>query len=193
MYWVSVFTGDRRVCRRRRGGAGHVDRRRLRRPGLGRAARDRAIFVVTLVNLRGARSAGELQVVTTLIKLLPLIAVMLVLVFRVGSGGAPAEPLAPVANRRQLDRRRARAHPVLADRLRSRGRAGRKTRDPERDRSAGDHLAEPAFTALIYFLSCTAAVLLSCRCVSGRIERAPFADAIAPDAGAGSRTRLSQR
>lgn len=54
-----------------------------------------AILALTLVNLRGARSAGTLQVIATLIKIVPLLLVVLLVFGRLGTG-QPLEPLADV-------------------------------------------------------------------------------------------------
>jgi APA family basic amino acid/polyamine antiporter len=45
-----------------------------------------AIWLFTLINMRGARSAGVVQLVTTVLKLLPLIAVVVVAAISFGSG-----------------------------------------------------------------------------------------------------------
>src|SRR5439155_4905874 len=54
-----------------------------------------SILLLMLVNLRGARSAGALQIVTTLIKLTPLLAVLALVLAHLGTGRA-LEPLAGV-------------------------------------------------------------------------------------------------
>lgn len=56
------------------------------------------LWLMTLVNLGGARNAGRFQVVTTLLKLLPLIAVVLILAGLMAKGGGQfrAYPHAPV-------------------------------------------------------------------------------------------------
>lgn len=54
-----------------------------------------AILALTLVNMRGARSAGTLQVISTLIKIIPLLLVVLLVFGRLGTG-QPLEPLADV-------------------------------------------------------------------------------------------------
>ncbi|MDQ2878148.1 MAG: amino acid permease [Pseudomonadota bacterium] len=46
-----------------------------------------AIWLITLLNLGGARGAGRFQVLTTLLKLLPLVAVVVILIGLVASGG----------------------------------------------------------------------------------------------------------
>lgn len=53
------------------------------------------IALLLVINLSGVRSAGQVQVITTLIKIVPLLAVVLLLAGRV-AGGEPVEPLAPV-------------------------------------------------------------------------------------------------
>ncbi len=53
-----------------------------------------AVWILALVNMRGARSAGAVQLVTTVLKLLPLIAVVLVAAFLFGRGDQAAA-LAP--------------------------------------------------------------------------------------------------
>ena len=54
-----------------------------------------AIVILTLVNLTGARSAGRVQVLATLIKIVPLLLVVLLVLMRL-LGGEPLEPLAAV-------------------------------------------------------------------------------------------------
>ena len=111
MYWVSVFTSTAGIAVAF-GGAASATLGGLAGPAWVVPLAVGAIFVVTAINLRGVHSAGEFQVVTTLIKLLPLLAVMLVLAFRVGSG-RPTEALVANANRPQRDRVRECADSVF--------------------------------------------------------------------------------
>lgn len=53
------------------------------------------IAILLAVNLSGVRSAGNVQVITTLIKIIPLVAVVLLVLGRATSG-QPLEPLEPV-------------------------------------------------------------------------------------------------
>ncbi len=53
------------------------------------------IAILFAINASGIRSAGNVQLVTTLIKIIPLLAVILLVLGRV-VGGTPVEPLAPV-------------------------------------------------------------------------------------------------
>ena len=141
-----------------------------------------AIFVVAAINLRGIHSAGGFQVVTTLLKLIPLIAVMLVLAYRVGSG-RPTEPLAPVPI--GLTPVATSCALILFSLVGFEAAtvAARKTRDPKRIVPFAT-LAGTGATGLLYFLSCTAAMLLLSYAVAAN-STSPFADAIAPTVGAG--------
>jgi APA family basic amino acid/polyamine antiporter len=53
------------------------------------------IFILTLINLTGARSAGWVQLAATLIKVIPLFAVVILVAIRFGTG-QPVEALSPV-------------------------------------------------------------------------------------------------
>jgi APA family basic amino acid/polyamine antiporter len=141
-----------------------------------------AIFAVTAINLRGVHSAGEFQVATTLIKLLPLLGVILVLAFRVGTG-RPTEPLAPTPISGSSI---ATASALILFSLvgfEAATVAARKTRDPERIVPLAT-LAGTGVTGLLYFLSCTAAMLLLPYATASN-STSPFADAIAPTVGTG--------
>jgi len=93
-YTLSQVTGVAGVCVAVAGALGHIYPAVQSGPGLIGVALG-AIFILTLVNMRGARSAGVLQVITTLIKLLPLLVVLLLVLLRLGSG-QPIEQLEPV-------------------------------------------------------------------------------------------------
>jgi len=64
----------------------------LGRPGVAPIAAIAAVWAFTLVNMRGARSAGWVQLITTILKILPLIAVALVAAMLFGGGDAQAAP-----------------------------------------------------------------------------------------------------
>ena len=142
-----------------------------------------AIAAVTLVNLRGAYSAGGFQVITTLIKLLPLVAVIVVLALRLGGGGH-AEALAPTSISGSGI---ASASALMLFSLlgfEAASVAARKTRDPERVVPLAT-LAGTGITGLIYFAACTAAILLL-PVAAAAVSTSPFADAIAPVWGSGA-------
>lgn len=93
-YLVSQWTGVAAVAVAVGGAIGHVLPGAESGIGLTIVALG-SILVLTVINLTGARSAGWVQLVATLIKVVPLIAVVLLIAGRVGTGGT-AEPLAPV-------------------------------------------------------------------------------------------------
>lgn len=181
MYWVSVFTSTAGIAVAF-GGAASATLGGLAGPAWVVPLAVGAIFVVTAINLRGVHSAGEFQVVTTLIKLLPLLAVMLVLAFRVGSG-RPTEALSPMPIGPSAI---ASASALILFSLvgfEAATVAARKTRDPERIVPLAT-LAGTGATGLLYFFSCTAAMLLL-PYASAAASTSPFADAISPTVGVG--------
>lgn len=92
-YLISQWTGVAAVAIAAAGALGHVFPAIASGPPLAAVAIG-SIIVLTAVNLTGARSAGTVQVVATLIKIVPLVLVVLLVVLRLGSG-QPLEPLAP--------------------------------------------------------------------------------------------------
>ncbi len=144
-----------------------------------------SIAALTLVNLRGVRSAGELQIATTLIKIVPLVAVVLFVIGR-WSAGAPTEALAEVplglgavvaASALTLFSLTGfEAAAVVAD----------VTDESERNVPLAT-LAGTAFTGFVY-LTATVAALLLLPSAAAAGSGTPFADAIAsilgPVAGA---------
>lgn len=142
-----------------------------------------SIAVLLLVNLRGARSAGALQIVTVLIKLLPLIAVLLLVGGRL-SGGGHVEPLAPVAV--SLGGITSAAALILFSLTGFEGAA--MTANVTRDSTTTVPRATiigTGFTAVMYLLA-TVAVLLLLRSALAANSGSPFADAIAPLLGSGA-------
>ena len=93
-YLVSQWTGVAAVAVAVAGAIGHVVPAAASGVGLTIVALG-SIAILTLVNLAGARSAGWVQIVSTLIKIVPLAAVVLLAAVRFGTG-QPLEPLAPV-------------------------------------------------------------------------------------------------
>jgi APA family basic amino acid/polyamine antiporter len=140
-----------------------------------------SIAALLLVNLRGTRSAGALQIVTVLIKLIPLIAVMALVLGRFGSG-QPAEPLAPVPL--TLAGVTGAAALILFSLTGFEGAAmtARVTRDSTTTVPRATILGT-GFTAIIYLLATVATLMLLPSAVAAK-SGAPFADAIAPLLGA---------
>lgn len=93
-YIVSQWTGVAAIVVAVAGALGHVFPAAAGGIGLLIVALG-SIAALLVVNLAGARSAGGLQVIATLIKIVPLILVVLILLMRWGGGGH-AEPLEQV-------------------------------------------------------------------------------------------------
>lgn len=99
-YWVSLWCATAVVATTAASYLGTLV------PALGASALTTALAgsvivgLLTLLNLRGARAAGQFQVATTALKLLPLLAVAVILIVAVLPGGAPRQgavvpPFAP--------------------------------------------------------------------------------------------------
>src|SRR5258708_38293219 len=90
-YVISQITGVAGVAVAVAGALGHVFPIVASGPGLIAVALG-TIAILTIVNLGGARSAGFLQIIATLIKIVPLVAVVVFVLIRFGSG-QPVEQL----------------------------------------------------------------------------------------------------
>ena len=179
-YTLSQVTGVGGVAVAVAGALGHVYPAVVSGPGLITVALG-SILLLLLVNLRGARSAGALQVVTVLIKLLPLILVLALVAGRFGAGQR-LEPLAPVPL--GLTSVISAAALILFSLTGFEGAA--MTANVTRDATSTVPRATiwgTGFTAIIYLLATVAALLLLSS-VSAAKSGAPFADAIAPLLGA---------
>ena len=140
-----------------------------------------AIAILALINMCGARSAGALQVVTTLIKLLPLVVVLALVLFRFGTGehleALEARPVAigAVASAAAL---------ILFSLIGF--EAAVMTANVTRDSTTTvprSTIFGTGFTATIYLLATVATLLLLPSAVAAK-SGAPFADAITPLLGA---------
>jgi APA family basic amino acid/polyamine antiporter len=93
-YWISIWVTNATlavaVVRNL-----SVLRPELGAPGLGAAVAIGVIWLFTIVNCLGVRTAGGVQVVTTFLKLIPLAGAILVGAWLVGAGGGAAVPAAP--------------------------------------------------------------------------------------------------
>ena len=178
-YVISQITGVAAVSVAAAGALGHVFPAVASGPGLIAVALG-SIASLLVVNLGGARSAGVLQVVTTLIKIIPLIAVVLFVAMRFGNG-QPLEPLEPTPI--------AISAITIAGALMLFSLTGFEsavvTANVTRDSTSTVPMATIAgtgFTAIIYLLSTVAALLLLPSVIAAK-SGAPFADAIAPILG----------
>jgi APA family basic amino acid/polyamine antiporter len=179
-YTFSQVTGVSGVAVAVAGALGHVWPAVISGPPLIAVALG-SIAALLLVNLRGTRSAGALQIVTVLIKLIPLIAVMALVLGRFGTG-RPVESLAPVPL--TLGGVTAAAALILFSLTGFEGAAmtARVTRDSTTTVPRATILGT-GFTAIIYLLATVATLMLLPSAVAAK-SGAPFADAIAPLLGA---------
>lgn len=175
-YTLSQVTGVAGVAVAVAGALGHVFPAVLSGPGL-LAVAVGSIVVLLLVNLRGARSAGALQIGTVLIKLIPLIAVLALVLARFGSG-RPVEPLAPVPL--TLAGVTAASALILFSLtgFECAAVAANVTRDSTETVPRAT-IVGTGFTAIVYLLTTVAALMLLPSAVAAK-SGAPFADAIAP-------------
>jgi basic amino acid/polyamine antiporter, APA family len=178
-YVISQITGVAAVSVAAAGALGHVFPAVASGPGLIAVALG-SIAILLVVNLGGARSAGALQVIATLIKIIPLIAVVIFVAVRFGTG-QPVEPLEGT--------------PLGIGAITTAGalmlfsltgfEAAVVTANVTRDSTSTvpmSTIAGTGFTAIVYLLSTVATLLLLPSAVAAR-SGAPFADAIAPILG----------
>ncbi len=178
-YVISQITGVAAVSVATAGALGHVFPMVASGPGLIAVALG-SIAILLVVNLGGARSAGALQIVATLIKIVPLVAVIVLVAIRF-STAQPVESLAPT--------------PVAIGAITTAGalmlfsltgfEAAVVTANVTRDSTSTVPVATIAgtgFTAIIYLLSTVAALMLLPSALAAQ-SGAPFADAIAPILG----------
>ena len=178
-YVVSQVTGVAGVSVAVAGALSHVFPTVGSGPGLIAVAIG-AIAILMVVNLRGARSAGVLQVIATVIKIVPLVAVVVFVLWRFGTGQA-VEPLE--------------ATPITVSAITIAGSlmlfsltgfeaavvVANVTRDSESTVPMATNFGT-GFTAIIYLLSTVAALMLLPSALAAK-SGAPFADAIAPILG----------
>jgi APA family basic amino acid/polyamine antiporter len=179
-YTISQITGVAGVSLAAAGALGHVYPMVESGPGLIATALA-AISILTLVNLRGARSAGMLQVIATLIKLVPLLVVLLLVLGRFRTGQA-VEPLeaTPVT----IGGVTAAAALILFSLtgFESAVMTANVTRDSTSTVPRAT-IGGTGFTAIIYLLATVATLMILPSALAAK-SSSPFADAIAPSLGA---------
>ena len=178
-YMVSQWTGVAATAVAVAGALGNVFPSVGAGPGLIGVALA-SIAVLTLVNLRGARSAGGVQVVSTVIKILPLLAVIVIVALRVGAGHR-LESLEPT--------------PIGIGAITAAGAlmlfsltgfeaaavAANVTRDSERTVPLAT-IGGTGFTAIVYLLATVSTLMILSSALAAK-STAPFADAISPILG----------
>jgi APA family basic amino acid/polyamine antiporter len=179
-YTFSQVTGVSGVAVAIAGALGHVWPAVISGPPLIAVALG-SIIALLLVNLRGTRSAGALQIVTVLIKLVPLIAVMALVLGRFAAG-KPVEAFSPVPL--SLAGVTAASALILFSLTGFEGAAmtARVTRDSTITVPRATILGT-GFTAILYLLATVAALMLLPSAVAAK-SGSPFADGIAPLLGA---------
>lgn len=139
-----------------------------------------AVWLLALVNMRGARSAGVVQIATTVLKLLPLIAVVLVAAILFGGGDQSAALTpAPVSAGAIATAGTLALFSMLG--FESASVAAAKVDNPTRIVPRAT-LVGTALVGVVYVIACTA-VLFLLPGERAATSPAPFADAIAPALG----------
>ncbi len=117
------------------------------------------IWLLTLLNLGGARLAGRFQVVTTILKLLPLIAVVAIAMWLGGTGQASAPPLPPASTAFAglAAAVTLTLFPLLG--FEAAGVAAERVRDPARNVMRAT-MAGTLLVGVLYIVVCSAIVLL---------------------------------
>ena len=141
------------------------------------------ILILTLVNLTGARSAGWVQLVATLIKVIPLFAVVVLVAIRFG-GGEPVEPLATMPIGLAGIAAAAALMLFSLTGFESATVVANVTENST-DTVPRATIFGTGFTGLIYLTATVATLLLLPSAIAAK-SGAPFADAIAPILGHGA-------
>lgn len=117
------------------------------------------LWMLTMLNLRGAKTAGRFQVVTTVLKILPLVAVILIggQLLATGQAGSAAADLKPFEGNAFTAALTLTFFAMVG--FEAAGVAAERVRDPGRNIGRAT-LIGVALTGLLYFLVC-AAILLS--------------------------------
>ncbi|MEO6224666.1 MAG: amino acid permease [Sphingomicrobium sp.] len=178
-YIVSQWTGIAAVTLAVAGALGHIYPAAASGIGLTAVALG-SIAILTVINLRGARSAGAVQVAATAIKIVPLVAVIALVVFRAGTH-QPLQPLAPIP----LGLAAVTTAAALMLFSLTGFEAAAVTANVTRDATSTVPRATiygTGFTAIIYLFATLAALMLL-PVVGAAMSAVPYADAIAPVLG----------
>ncbi len=147
-----------------------------------------AIWLLTLVNMRGAVAAGGVQVATTILKILPLIAVAIVAAVLFGGGAEPALRTEMPLTAGAIAAAAALSVFAMLGFEAATLPVG-KVKDPERTVPLAT-LAGTGATGLIY-IAAFASILFLLPSAQIANSPAPFAEAIVPALGAGAGTAVA--
>lgn len=178
-YLISQWTGVAAVAVAVGGAIGHVLPAVSSGFGLTIVALG-SIAILTLVNLTGARSAGWVQLVATLIKIIPLFAVVILVAMRFGSGW-PVEPLAAMPVTLAGTAAAAALMLFSLTGFESATVTANVTQDSTHTVPRAT-IVGTGFTGLIYLAATVATLLLLPSAIAAE-SSAPFADAISPILG----------
>jgi APA family basic amino acid/polyamine antiporter len=160
----------------------------LGRPIVAPAAAAAAVWIFTLVNMRGARTAGSVQLATTALKILPLIAVALVAAILLGGGDqSAAMDEVPVSAEAIATAAALSLFAMLG--FESATLPAGKIRHPQRTVPLAT-IAGTAAVGMIY-LAAFAAILFLLPTEVIANSPAPFAEAIVPALGAAAGTAVA--
>ena len=189
-YWISLWVGNAAIATAAISYLGVFVPALNKAPGLSALATCAVVWLFTAVNLRGARLAGEVQLVTTVLKLLPLVAVVaLAAIVIARTGGSTLAPFH--AAEISLSGVTASATLTLWALLglESATAPVGKVIDPERTVPRATLLGTVG-TGLIYVVVCSAVVLLL-PAKETAASSAPLADFVARYWGNGARQWLA--
>lgn len=182
-YWISIWTGSASLAT---AAVSYLSRiaPALDAPVVAPSVACGLVWLMTLVNARGARTAGFVQLGTTILKLVPLFAVVAVALWLVGRGDAPTGALADVAVTPGAIASVAALSIFSMLGIESATLPAGKVRDPKRTVPRATVIGA-AIAGLVYLFACSAVLLLlpADKAIS---SPAPFADAVAIVAGDGA-------
>lgn len=178
-YWVAVWVGNAAVATAAVSYLSNLLPWIAKVPGASMAVTLGFVWLFTAINLRGARQAGKVQVVTTALKLLPLIAVGGLGIYLWVSGDGRMDTAALHNHSFELSAVTASATLTLWAflGLESAAVASERVIDPERNIPRAT-LWGTLIAAAVYIVSCTV-ILLLIPSEQLAVSNAPFSDAVA--------------
>ena len=158
-YWVSVWCANAAIATAAASYLAAVVPALDATPWSGALTSVALLWLLTMLNLAGARAAGRFQVVTTILKLTPLVAVI-VIALSLGLHGEVHLPAFPTEQTMMASLATAvtlTLFPLVG--FESAGVAAERVRDPQRNIMRAS-MAGTVVTGLLYILVCSAIVLI---------------------------------
>jgi len=189
-YWISLWVGNAAIATGTVSYLSVFFPQIATVPGLHGGVTVALVWGLTALNCYGAKSAGRLQVVTTVLKLMPLLAVMVLAFVIVGKTGGHAVTPLHLSDLTPVGITSAATLTLWALLgLESATVPAEKVHDPERTIPRAT-LVGTAFTGVIYLVVCSAVVLLTPPDVL-KGSNAPFADFVGLHGGGDARLVLA--